>query len=121
MAGGLPKNTEVTLENAESLSIKLKKMNSGSAGTSLYLLEFSDKLGNCLAGRVQTYLLHGENEISGSSMDFQVGSADPSILLHMPESGYDMAVMLQYCCAKGLSPGCKKSISINSVKGLVPQ
>ncbi|WP_445360093.1 hypothetical protein ACJJIL_15155 [Microbulbifer sp. EKSA005] len=121
MADGLPRNTEVTPENAESLSIQLKKIDSGSAENYLYLLEFSDKLGNCMAGRVQTSLMLAKNEISGSSMDYQVGSSKPTVLLHMPASGYDMAVTLQYCCSTGLYPGCEKSISISSVKSFAPQ
>ncbi|QTE85937.1 hypothetical protein [Shewanella algae] len=121
VAGGLPENIEVTRENAESLSIKLEKIASGSAGTSLYQLEFANKLANCLAGRVQTYLLLGKKEISGSSMDYKVGSEQPSVLLHMPASGYDMAVTVQYCCLEGTSPGCKQSISISSVNGVASQ
>ncbi len=92
LAGGLPDNVEVTLENFESLSIKLKKTDSGSEDNSLYQLEFANNLGNCLAGRVQIYLLLGESEISGSSMDYKVGSEQLSVLFHMPVSGYDMAV-----------------------------
>lgn len=121
LAVGLPKNTEVTPENAEMLSIKLAKMDSGSSDTYLYRLEFSDQLEECSAGRVQTALISGGNEISASSMDYQVGSSKPSILFHMPTLGYDMAVTLQYCCSSGFSPGCKKSLSIQSVKSLAQE
>jgi len=121
LAGGLPKNTEVTPENAEALSIKLTKMDSGSSNTYLYRLEFADQLEGCLAGRVQTALINGDKEISASSMDYQVGSAKPNVLLHMPASGYDMAVTLQYCCSGKFSPGCKEALSIESVKGLARQ
>jgi len=116
LAGGLPSNTEVTPDNAEEHSVNLKKVDSGSPETDLYQLKFSGQLNECPAGRVQTYLLQGESEISGSSMDYRVGSSEPSVLLHMPSSGYDMAVTLQYCCSSGPSPGCKKSLSIKSLR-----
>ncbi len=54
-------------------------------------------------------------------MDYKVGSEQPSVLLHMPASGYDMAVTVQYCCLEGTSPGCKQSISISSVNGVASQ
>lgn len=116
LAGGLPANTEVTPANAEAHSITLKQVNPGSPEADLYQLEFPGQLKECPAGRVQTFLLKDESEISGSSMDYRVGSTAPSLLLHMPSSGYDMAVTLQYCCSSGLSPGCKKSLSIESIR-----
>ncbi|MBY0417957.1 MAG: hypothetical protein K2W88_07850, partial [Pararheinheimera sp.] len=116
LAGGLAANTEVTSENAQAYSINLSQIDSGSPSVNLYQLEFSSHLDGCPAGRVQTFLLNGEHEISSSSMDYRVGSSEPSVLLHMPASGYDMAITLQYCCSTGLSPGCKKSLAINSLK-----
>lgn len=120
-ASGLPENVEVTAENAESLSISLSRIDSGESGTDLYQLVFSSQLEGCAAGRVQTTLLSGESEVSASSMDYRVGSSEPSVLLHMPSSGYDIAITLQYCCSDGLSPGCKKSVSIKSIKALAKQ
>lgn len=121
LAGGLPTNTEVTPQNAEAYSIKLHQIDSGTRETDLYQLAFSGQLNECAVGRVQTFLLNGENEISGSSMDYRVGSSEPSVLLHMPASGYDMAVTLQYCCSSGLSPGCEKSLSIKSLKAFAAE
>ncbi len=121
LAAGLPTSIEVTPKNAEAYSIELKQISSGSPSTDLYQLEFSDKLEECSAGRVQTALFSGENEISSSSMDYKVGSSQPSLLIHMPAAGYDMAITLQYCCAAGLSPGCKRSLSIKSVKDFVTE
>ncbi|WP_339899824.1 hypothetical protein [uncultured Gilvimarinus sp.] len=121
LAAGFPTNTEITPKNAEAYSIELKQIGSGSPDVVLYQLEFSGKLEKCSAGRVQTSLFIGENEISSSSMDYKVGSSPPSVLLHMPASGYDMAITLQYCCMAGLSPGCKRSLSIKSVKAFVAE
>ncbi|WNZ57703.1 hypothetical protein QT397_10275 [Microbulbifer sp. MKSA007] len=121
MAYGLPKNTEVTRANADLLSIKLEKIDSGSVDTFLYQLEFANKLESCLAGRVQTFLLIDKKEISSSSMDYKVGSEQPSVLLHMPASGYDMAITIQYCCSEGVSPSCKQSLSISSLIGITSQ
>ncbi|RUO18055.1 hypothetical protein CWE08_12000 [Aliidiomarina iranensis] len=118
---GLPTNTEVTPENAEAYSIELHQIDSGSPEIDLYQLEFSGQLNECPAGRVQTFLFDDENQISGFSMDYKVGSSKPSMLLHMPASGYDMAITLQYCCSSGLSPGCKRSLSIASVKAFAAE
>lgn len=121
LAGELPTNTEVTPENAQAYSVKLIQVGSGSQDIDLYQLEFSGQLNKCAAGRVQTFLLKGEREISGSSMDYRVGSSEPSVLLHLPSSGYDMAVTLQYCCSSGLSPGCQKSLSIKSLRSFTAE
>lgn len=119
MAGGLPSDTVVTSENANEYSISLQDLGSGDPKTLLYQLQFSKKLGSCVAGRVQTTLYAGSHELSSSSMDYPVKTSSPSLLVHFPEKEHDMAVTIQYCCTSGVVPGCKKSLSINSLKGFL--
>jgi len=119
ISGALPLETMVTAENADSLSVNLTKLHTGDDKTDLYQLAFPQKHENCVAGRVQTFLLKDSDEVSSSSMDYKVGSVEPSILFHMQSSKYDMAVSLQYCCSEGFSPGCKKMLVIPSVRALV--
>ena len=118
VAGGLPANIDITPENAIEYSISVQDLGSGDPETLLYQLRFSEKLGHCLAGRVQTALYAGRRELSSSSMDYPVNTNGPSLLVHFPAKEHDMAVTIQYCCTAGLAPGCKKSLSINSLKGL---
>ena len=119
IAGGLPSDTAVTPENAIEYSISLKDLGSGDPETLLYQLQFSEKLGSCLAGRVQTTLYAGSQELSSSSMDYAVKTSSPSLLVHFPVKKHDMAVTIQYCCKPGVVPGCKRSLSINSLKGFL--
>lgn len=119
LAGGLPANTELTPENSESFSVKLTALDSGDSATSMYRLSFSPRIEECGIGRVQTALFDGEKQVSGSSMDYDVGSLQPSVLFHMPSKGYDMAIALQYCCSTESFRACEKSLSIRSVRAFM--
>ena len=116
-AGGLPVDTEVTYENAGKYQFSVQNIDSGGPDTLLYQVQFSKNLGTCEVGRVQTALYADGREISSSSMDYRVQSEKPSLLAHFPAKSHDLAVTIQYCCTLGLAPGCKKSLSINSLKG----
>ena len=64
-AGSLPINAKLTPINAKAYSVELRKVDSVSTGINLYQLEFSRQLEACQAGRVQTALFNGGEEISG--------------------------------------------------------
>jgi len=119
LASGLPNEMLVTDKNKEALKVSVQKLHSGAKETSLYQVNFPKKYSSCTAGRVQTFLLKDSDELTSSSMDYVVGSDDPSVLFHMPASGYDMALSIQYCCGKGTAPGCKNVLSIQSIKELL--
>lgn len=119
LAGGLPANTKITPENANQYSISVENLGSGDPKILLYRVQFSEKLEECMAGRVQTFLFAGDRELSASSMDYPVQSSAPSLLVHFPAKDHDMVISIQYCCISGPSPGCKKSLSIDSLKDLL--
>ena len=118
-ASGVPSEILVTEQNSDDLNVSVRELNSGVVETSLYQLSFPKIHSSCAAGRVQTFLLKDSDEISSSSMDYVVGSNNPSVLFHIPASGYDMALSIQYCCGKGPAPGCKNMLSIQSIKELL--
>ena len=115
----LPNEILVTAQNKDALNVSVRELNSGTGDARLYQLSFPKVHSSCAAGRVQTFLLKGADELSSSSMDYVVGSNDPSVLFHIPASGYDMALSIQYCCGKGPAPGCKNVLSIQSAKELL--
>ena len=117
--GELPESTEVTLQNSESLGVKISEQDSGSSKVKLFSLEFPQQYKGCIAGRVSSTLLNSEgNEITSSSMDYQVGTSSPSVLAHFQPEDTDMAFVIQYCCGEGKAPGCKIGLVIDSAKEL---
>jgi hypothetical protein len=118
-ASDLPEEILVTAKNKELLHIDVQELNSGTDEANLYQLSFPKSLNACLAGRVQTFLLKDSDELTSSSMDYTVGSDEPTVLFHMPTSGYDMALTIQYCCSSGTDPGCQKALSIPSIRELL--
>ena len=116
---GLPESTVVTFQNAQELGVKVSEQESGASKVKLFSLEFPQQFKGCVAGRVASTLLNLDgNEITSSSMDYQVGSNSPSILAHFQPQESDMAFVIQYCCSEGKAPGCKVGLVINSAKEL---
>jgi hypothetical protein len=119
LAAVLPDSTEVTRENSEKLGVIVSEKPSGESTVKLFSLQFPQEHQGCKAGRVSSTLLSSEgNEITSSSMDYQVGSSSPSILGHFQPSNSDMAFVIQYCCSSTKAPGCKSALVINSIKEL---
>ena len=118
-SGGLPNSTKVTSKNAESLGIKVSEEDSGASKVKLFYLQFPQQYSGCAAGRVSSTLLNNDSdEVTSSSMDYQVGSSSPTILAHFQPSSSDMAFVIQYCCSGAKAPGCKSALVINSIKEL---
>ena len=115
----LPASIEVTSENAKSLGIRISEEDSGASTVKLFHLQFPQKYSGCVAGRVASTLLSTEGEeVSSSSMDYQVGGSSPSILAHFQPSMFDMAIVIQYCCHGAKTPRCTSALVINSIREL---
>jgi len=110
-----PELTEITSSNAEEYGIELDVGDSGDEGVALFTLRFPAKNGNgCLAGRVQTYVFNDQGEqLTGASFDYDLEEGQAEIMLYHNSPGYEMGVVLQYCCT-GRSPrGCREALSID--------
>lgn len=119
LSAELPNATEVTPKNAESLGVKVSEEASGVSNVKLLYLQFPQQHNGCAAGRVSSTLLSDSgDEVTSSSMDYQVGSSSPSILAHFQPSSADMAFVIQYCCSGAPALGCKSALVINSIKEL---
>jgi len=115
----LPDSVEVTMGNAKSLGVMVTEEDSGASNIKLLYLRFPQHYKGCAAGRVSSTLLNNDgDEVTSSSMDYQVGSSTPSILAHFNPSSSDMAFVIQYCCNGAKYLGCKSALVINSIKEL---
>jgi len=104
------------MQSAEKLGFRFEtEIISGEQSTLVY---FPEDLKNCRAGRVQTLLTDASGSgVSVSSMDYQVGSSKPSVLVSFNPETHDILFQVQYCCSGSPYPGCKISYSIQSLKG----